>query len=168
MSRDRDVRNAIQAALVATNAFDTDLNTGAAVWIWGLPEDYGSFYTQAAAAIVPMSSRQEDLWDSAPSGGLVVTSRLGLILLYRNGDPQLRDEGAELLLDTVADALNGQNFAAFTVPQTNEPLGNFVIPQTARVIQWDWQPPTVPERRINAVFSYQYIVETWDSYDVTP
>ena len=35
MSRDRDVRNAIQAALVATDAFDVIGNEGAAVWIWG-------------------------------------------------------------------------------------------------------------------------------------
>ena len=71
-------------------------------------------------------------------------------------DPQLRDEGAELLLDTAANALNGQSLAGLT------------LPQTARVIQWDWQPPTVPERRINCVFSYQYIDEGWDAYDTTP
>jgi hypothetical protein len=168
MSRDRDVRNAIQAALVATGAFDVDNHGAAAVWIWGLPEDYGTHFNQAAAAIVPMSSRQEDLWDAAPAGGLVVTSRVQIVLLYRSQDPQLRDEGAELLLDTTADALNGQNFASYTIPATSQPLGNFVFPQTARIIQWDWQPVTVPERRINAIFSYQYIVPNWDGYDTTP
>ena len=86
---------------------------------------------QAAAAIVPMSSRQEDLWDAAPAGGLVITSRVAIVLLYRHIDPQLRDEGAELLLDTAANALNGQNLAGLT------------FPQTTRIIQWDWQPPTV-------------------------
>jgi hypothetical protein len=157
MSRDRDVRNAIQAALAATGAFDNGFNSSA-VWIWGLPEDYGTGASQkAAAAIVPMSSRQEDLWDSAASGGLVITSRVGIVLLYRDDDPQLRDEGAELLLDTTANALNGQSLAGFT------------LPQTTRVIQWDWQPATVPERRINCVFSYQYIVDPdWNAYDVTP
>jgi hypothetical protein len=157
MSRDRDVRNAIQTALVATNAFNA-ANGGAAVWIWGLPEDYGTPASQqAAAAIIPMTSRQEDLWDSAATGGLVITSRVGIVLLYRDEDPQARDEGAELLLDTTANALNGQNLAGFT------------LPQTTRVIQWDWQPVTVPERRINCVFSYQYIVDPdWNAYDVTP
>jgi hypothetical protein len=149
--RDRDVRNAIQAALVATNAFDNG-----AVWIWGLPEDYGTGSSeQAAAAIVPMSSRQEDLWDAAPAGGLVITSRVGIVLLYRHPDPQLRDEGAELLLDTSANALNGQQ------------LGGEIFPQTARIVQWDWQPPNSSERRIPAVFSYQYIVDGWDEYDTT-
>jgi hypothetical protein len=150
VSRDRDVRNAIQAALVASNAFD-------AVWIWGLPEDYGSAASlQAAAAIVPQSSRQEDLWDAQAAGGLVITSRVGLTLLYRNEDPQLRDEGAELLLDTAANALNGQSLAGWT------------LPAFTRITEWAWQAPTVPERRITATLSYQYIVEGWDEYDTTP
>ena len=157
MSRDRDVRNAVQAALVATDAFDVSPAAGAAVWIWGLPEDYGTGASSTAAAvIIPQSSRQEDLWDAAPAGGLVITSRLGIVLLYRNEDPQLRDEGAELLLDTAANALNGQSLAGLT------------FPQTTRIIQWDWQAPTVPERRIIAILSYQYIVEGWDEYDTTP
>jgi hypothetical protein len=150
MSRDRDVRNAIQTALTDTSAFD-------GVFVWGLPEDYGSGASKEAfAAIVPMSSRQEDLWDAAPAGGLLITTRVAIVLAYRHNDPQLRDEGAELLLDTAANALNGQSLAGLT------------LPQSARVIQWDWQPPTVPERRINAVFSYQYINEGWDAYDTTP
>jgi hypothetical protein len=150
MSRDRDVRNAIQAALVATNQFN-------GVFVWGLPEDYGSGASaEAFAAVLPMSSRQEDLWDAAPAGGLVITSRVAIVLAYRHIDPQLRDEAAELLVDTTANALNGQNLAGLT------------LPQTARVIQWDWQQVTVPERRINCVFSYQYIVEGWDEYDTTP
>lgn len=157
MSRDRDVRNAVQAALVATDAFDVSVNAGAAVWIWGVPADWGTASSnKAAAAIVPMSSRQEDLWDAAPAGGLVITSRLGIVLLYRDNDPQLRDEGAELLLDTTANALNGQSLAGLT------------FPQTTRIIQWDWQPVTVPERRIQAILSYQYIVPDWDGYDTTP
>jgi hypothetical protein len=148
--RDRDVRNAIQAALIATNAFN-------GVFVWGLPEDYGSGASnEAFAAVVPQSSRQEDLWDSEPAGGLVITSRVSIVLAFRQIDPQLRDEGAELLLDTAANALNGQSLAGLT------------LPPTSRIVQWDWQPPTVPERRINAVFSYQYINEGWDEYDVTP
>ena len=147
--RDRDVRNAVRAVLMATNAFD-------GVWIWGLPEDYGTGSSEgAAAAITPMSSRQEDLWDAAATGGLVITSRLALTLLYRHPDPQIRDEGAELLLDVAANALNGNS------------LNGLIFTQTARITGCDWQPPTAPERRIQAVFSYQYNVEGWDSYDTT-
>jgi len=150
MSRDRDVRNAIQAALVATNAFD-------GVWIWGLPEDYGTRASQlAAAAIEPVSSTQDDRWDSQTAGGLVITSRVRITLLYRKDDPQVRDEGVELLLNTTANALNGQNLAGLT------------LPAWTRLTAWSWQPPTPPERRITATFSYAYIVEGWDSYDTTP
>jgi hypothetical protein len=150
LSRDRDVRNAIQTALTETNAFD-------GVWIWGLPEDFGTASSQqAAAAIVPQSSRQEDLWDAAPAGGLVITSRVAITLLYRNEEAQARDEGAELLLDTAANALNGQS------------LGGLTFPQTTRIVQWDWQPAASAERRIQAILTYQYLVEGWESYDVTP
>ena len=94
MSRDRDVRNAALATLAATDAFS-------GVFVWGLPEDYGSGASETTAAfLIPQSSRQEDLWDAAPAGGLVITSRVGITLINRDLDPQLRDEGAELLLDT--------------------------------------------------------------------
>ena len=36
-----------------------------------------------------------------------------------------------------------------------------------RFVSWRWEKPAPPERRIAAIFSYQYIVEGWDSYDVT-
>jgi hypothetical protein len=79
-----------------------------------------------------------------------------ITLLQRNEDPQLRDEAAELLFDTAANALNGQSLADLT------------LPQLTRFVSWKWQKPEAPERRISATFSYQYIVEGWDSYDVTP
>jgi len=144
------VRNAIQDALVATGAFD-------GVWIWGLPESYGSGVSQlAAAAIEPESSRQDDRWDGGAETGLVVTSSVTITLLYRHDDPQLRDEGAELLFDTAADALNGQSLAGLT------------LPDLTRFGSWKWQTPAPPERRITALFSYAYIVEGWGGYDTTP
>ena len=150
--RDRDVRNAIQAALLATDAFDPN-----GVWLWGLPENYGSGACEArAAAIEPVSSTQDDRWDSEPAGGLVVTSQVRLTLLYRHEDPQLRDEGAELLLVTAANALNGASLAGLTLP----PFTRFTA--------WSWQTATPPERRIAATFTYQYISEGWDAYDETP
>jgi hypothetical protein len=150
VSRDRDVRNAIQTALQATGAFD-------AVYVWGLPEDYGSGASNMAlAAIEPDSSTQEDRWDAAPVGDLIVTSRVTITLLFRGDDPQVRDEAAELLFDTAANALNGQSLAGFTVPALT------------RFVSWKWQTPMVPERRITAVFSYQYLVPGWDEYDTTP
>ena len=144
--RDRDVRNAIQTALAATGAFD-------GVFVWGLPEDYGSGTSNAALAVIePESSTQDDRWDSAPGGGLIVTSRVTITLIARAEDPQLRDEAAELLYDTAANALNGQG------------LGGLTLPQLTRFVSWRWEKPTAPERRIASIFCYQYVVEGWDSY----
>jgi hypothetical protein len=148
--RDRDVRNAIQTALVATGAFD-------GVYVWGLPEDYGSGASNAALAVIePESSTQDDRWDAAPEGGLIATSRVTITLIFRAEDPQVRDEAAELLFDTAADALNGQSLAGLT------------LPQLTRFVSWRWEKPAPPERRIASIFSYQYIVEGWDFYDVAP
>jgi hypothetical protein len=148
--RDRDVRNAIQAAMAATGSFDN-------VYVWGLPENYGSGASNVALAVIePDSSMQDDRWDAAPSGGLNVTSRVTITLFYRAEDPQVRDEALELLFDTAANALNGQCLADLT------------LPQFTRFVSWKWQPPAPPERRITTVFSYQYIIEGWDAYDTTP
>ncbi len=154
--RDRDVRNAIRDALLATSAFD-------AVWIWGLPEDYGSAASQLkAAAIEPVSSDQSDRWDAQPAGGLIVTSKVAITFLARDDDPQARDETAELLFDTAANTLNGENFAEYN--------GNvaMTMPGWTRFLSWRWEKPVAPERRIAATFSYAYIVEGWDNYDTTP
>lgn len=151
--RDRDVRNAIQAALIATNVFDVG-----GVFLWGLPEHYGSGSSNAnVVAIEPVSSVQRDLWDgSDEDSGLEVTSTVKLTFMARNEDPQLRDEQVELLFDTAADALNGQSLAGFTAP----PFTKFA--------SWNWQSPAHPERRIVSTFTYKYIVEGWDNYDITP
>jgi len=147
--RDRDVRNAIHDALVATGAFD-------GVVLWGLPEEYGSAASQLAlAAIEPDSSEQRDEWDSQPAGGLTVHSRVKITLLLRADDPVLRDEAAELLVDTVANALNGQSLAGLT------------LPAWTRVTGWQWQPAVPPERRITVSCNYAYIVEGWNAYDTT-
>jgi hypothetical protein len=147
--RDRDVRNAIHDALAATNAFD-------GVFIWGLPEDYGSGAARlAVAAIEPESSTQDDRWDSGQAGSLIVTSRVTITLMYRHEDPQLRDEAAELLFDTSANALNGQILAGLT------------LPQLTRFVSWRWEKPIPPERRITSVFSYQYMLDGWGEYDTS-
>jgi hypothetical protein len=152
MPRDRDVRNAIKTLLDATGAFDSD-----GVWITGMPEDSGSGSSiAAAAAIEPVSSTQDDRWDGVAETGLVITSTVAITLIYRNEDPQLRDEGAELLLDTAANALNGQSLAGLT------------LPDLTRFLSWAWVSPTAPERKIRAQFQYQYLVEGWGGADTTP
>ena len=108
------------------------------------------------AVIEPQDSTQDDRWDGSTSTGLVVTSRVNITLYARAEDPQIRDEGAELLLDITANALNGQSLAGLT------------LPDLTRVNSWRWSQPMPPERMIAVSFSYQYIVEGWEGYDTTP
>ncbi len=149
--RDRDVRNAIVTALQATGAFDAG-----GVWINGRPEDHGAGASNvAAAAIEPVSSSLDDRWDAPVEGGLVVTSVVAITLFFRHEDAQLRDEAAELLFDTAANALNGQSLAGFT------------LPGLTRFTSWRWEKPAPPERRITATFTYQYIIEGWYDFDIS-
>lgn len=147
--RDRDVRNAIQAALKATGAFDN-------VYLWGFPEEYGSGASQSAVAVIePSSSRQSDRDDNAPLGDLYVESTVTITFLQRSEDPQACDEACELLFEMAANALNGQVLAELTMPAMT------------KFVSWKWQRRTPPERRITSTFIYRYIVPGWDGYDTT-
>jgi len=148
MSRERDVRNAIHAALVATGAFSD-------VWITGLPEKCGQGASDlTAAAIEPDRTIFTKGWDAAIAGQLDYTATCTVTLLARHPDAQLRDELAEQLLDYLNNAVNGQSLAGFT------------LPQKTMVVGWQWQPTAAPERRIAATVSFAYLV-TWDSFDTS-
>jgi hypothetical protein len=146
--RERDVRNAIRDALVATNAF-------AGVWLSGRPEDYGQGASElTAAAIEPVATSLTTGWDAQTAGELDFTATVTVTLLARSEDPQLRDELAEQLLDVLHNAVNGQSLAGFTLP------GKTIVQS------WRWQPVTPPERRIQATVSFAYLV-TWEGWDAS-
>lgn len=150
MARERDVRLALQAALVATGAFSE-------VWVTGLPEDYGRGASDlTAAAIEPVATRFTAGWDSVPAGMVDLTATLRVTLLARHPDPQLRDELAEQLLDVLANAANGQALVA-----------GFTVPQKTVVTDWTWLDAAAPERRIRATVSYSYLLSSWGSFDTT-
>jgi hypothetical protein len=150
MSRERDVRNALQTALLATGSFSN-------VWLSGLPEDFGHGVSDlTAAAIEPVASEFSAGWDSALGGSLDYTTTLRVTLLARHPDPQLRDELVEQLLNYLNDAVNGQAL----VP-------GFTVPQKTSVTSWQWQAAVPPERRIVAVVGISYLVEGWDNFDVS-
>jgi hypothetical protein len=66
--RERDVRNAIQTALLATGAFSD-------VWITGLPENYGHGASDfTAAAIEPTGTTFTTGWDASSEGTLDYTA----------------------------------------------------------------------------------------------
>lgn len=149
MSRERDVRNAIQTALIATETFSD-------VWLTGLPENYGQSASDlTAAAIEPAATALATGWDYGPGGGLDYTATLTVTLVAHHPDPQLRDELAEQLLGYLQNAVDGQSLAGFTLPQKTIVTG------------WQWQTPASPERRIAATVSFAYLIEGWDNFDVS-
>jgi hypothetical protein len=150
MARDRDVRNAIVAALEATNAFD-------AIYTTGLPNfDDQSAEDILAVSIQPIDWNERDEFDDAPSAYMQIESRLRLVFVARTADPQARDDSAEDLLDFARDALNGQVLAGIT------------LPTWTKFSSGKWEDPTPPERKITAVFTYRYLVPTWADFDTTP
>ncbi len=146
--RERDIRNAIRDALLATGAF-SDCS------ISGLPEDSGSAASDlTAAAIEPLSTAYFTGWDAQIEGGLCYDAQIKVTLLARKEDQQLRDELAEQLLEHLKNAVNGQSLAGLT------------LPGKTLVKSWRWMPAKAPERRITAMLMASYIEEGWDAGDV--
>jgi hypothetical protein len=147
--RERDVRNEIRDRLTDTGAFSL-------ATLAGLPEATGFGASDlTAAAIEPQSTQQVTGWDAQPFGGLEMMAQVLITILARHEDPTLRDELAEQLLNTAADAINGQSLAGMTVPGKT------------RITGWRWLPATPPERRIAGTLTFSYIT-TWDGLDTTP
>lgn len=149
MARDRDVRNAIVAALKATNAFD-------AIYTTGLPNfDDQSAEDVLAASIQPIEWVEIDAYDDAPAGYSQIESRLRLVFVARTEDPQVRDDSVEDLLEFARNALNAQVLAGIT------------LPEWTKFASGKWEDPAPPERKITTVFTYRYLVSTWANFDTT-
>ncbi len=149
MSRERDIRDAIRTALIATDLFDD-------AWLTGLPEEYGQSAGETrAAAIQPVTTRRLSGWDGEPGGQVEYATTIKVTILCRDPDPQLRDERAELLLNTLIDAVDGQAL----VPALN-------VPQLTAVASWSWQEEQPPERRIVAMIQTHYLV-AWGGFDTS-
>lgn len=151
MSRERDVRNAIRDALVATGAFGE-------VVLRALPELQGTPASDLTlASIQPASSRVVSGWDAAPGGILRYACTVTVTVLSRNADPELCDDAAEQLVNYVRDAVNGK----VLVP-------GYVVNQKLYVSNVAWKDPVAPERRVVVTVAYEYLDQGWDSADTTP
>jgi hypothetical protein len=147
--RERDVRNAIRDAVSRTGHFD-------GVYLSGLPEDYGFGASSTAVAVIePDATNHVAGWDSQIEGGLDFRASVKLTLIARDRDGQARDEAAELLLDVAVNAIQGVSLAGFTVPGRTMDVA------------WRWLRPAAPERRIVVSIAYDYLVEGWNSFDVS-
>ena len=147
MARDRDIRNAIQAALVATNQFGN-------VYLWSLADvsDHSADDT-LAATIEPAGWQESDSFDDTVTGLVQIDGSCTITFFSRFEEPQQRDEACERLLEFACNALNGQSLAGVTAPEWTK----FT---SAR-----WEPASPPERRIGATFIYRYFVENFTSFD---
>lgn len=162
--RERDIRNAIRDALVATDAFD-------AVWLGAPTEGTSAFDRLAiidpvgagiassahhAGAIAETGRLGTGLgWDDRADSLLDYTGTAKLTLIARDEDPQIRDEMAEQLLAVLCNAVNGQ----VLVP-------GFTIPAKTIVAHWTWKDASPPERQIEATVSYGFLVP-WNAWDVS-
>jgi hypothetical protein len=128
------------------------------VVVTGTPEQYGRCVSaNSLCCIVPNATTESDLWDDAPGGGIVYDCVVDLIFYFRHEDPQLRDEGVELLFSTAADLLQGQAI----VP-------GLTIPARTRSKTWQWLEPIPPERKIKATLWVQYQIDGWDQLGTSP
>jgi len=141
MGRELDVRVALKEALLATHKF------GEAVFLSGLPEDFGFGSSNlAAAAIEPGGSQYATGWEAvAWLGGLAYDAICTVTLLARHEDPQLRDELAESLLDVLSGIVGGDT------------LARDAVPGRTGIVRWEWLPPDSVERRIQATVGFAFM-----------
>lgn len=146
MWRERDVRRAIAELLQSTGAFD-------GVYLGSLPERKGRRTSARAIAILPNASQLADLSDAAPAGRIAVSATLKLVVIASDENEEIRDSAAEQLLAVTANALNGQN------------LGGLTMPQFTRLQGWTWKNAEPPERRIETMLGFRYLLDSWTGFN---
>lgn len=146
--RDRDIRNAIRDALLATGAFDE-------VVLARQEDDYTTVGIESRKLIIePFDQGMMYQSDYAAIENLMVDSRLKLSFLSRADDPQIRDERLEAMVNVAYNTMIGVCWLGLTFPAFTQ----FV--QHAK-----WLPPKHPVRRADAIYSYRYEPST--TFDVT-
>lgn len=146
MSRERDIRNAVMDALRNTGEFD-DVNTG---------QDKGQEVVgdgSSFAHVDPHDARQESQWDSGGDDGVLVTGRCRITLTVSDNEPQSRDDHLEKLLDVANNILNDQSLAELT------------IPAWTRIHSWRWLPAKAPNRQVEAMLEYRYLLDSSTGFD---
>lgn len=153
MSRERDIRNAMYSLIEATGEFDyLPIGRGTTAW------------APAAAAtkslsIEPFTGRHVPKWDEAAFDGLENDVRLKVTITAADDDPQLRDELAERLYNLACNALNNQAL----------PGGGDIttMPMFTGFETYRWLPPVHPNRQIEAIFVFRYLLPDSQSYDTS-
>jgi hypothetical protein len=146
--RERDVRVAIYELLESSGVFDR-VYRGTLPGVGGEPTGM-----TRTASIEPSGTVLAGQGDGI-EGVIRATASVAIVLVARDDDPTMRDDAAEMLLNTTAAALNGRS------------LGGGSLPGSTRIRSWAWRKATPPERRIEATLEFQYLVEPWDGFDLS-
>jgi hypothetical protein len=150
MPRERDIRIAARDALVATREYDN-------VWLHWLKEAAGEMAADVRGiGIEPEKTLALTSFDAAPGGGWIYETQIGLEVLVRMTDIELRDAEAERLLNVARNTLNGND------------LGGLAMAQFTIVASWAWVAAVPPQRTIHAILKARYIEENWQGQDTTP
>jgi hypothetical protein len=173
VSRERDVRNAIKTALVATNLF-TDVR------LQGMPEDYGAPGSDLTLAVIePQTTTSNTGWDAQLAGGIdfrfsrTLDDRVTPTLQSSSVSREFSaapDVGWAGFIESAGEpdfiaTLNVVLLVRKVDPQTRDEqaeqlldalhnavngvsLAGFTVPGKTYVRAWTWDKPQPPERRI--------------------
>ncbi|WP_165251172.1 hypothetical protein [Paludisphaera soli] len=141
LQRERDARNWIVATLEATGIYDA-VYSGAFA-----REDGRSAEDKRVAIVEPLDSTPFDPWSGGDGPFDYVECRLTLAFEARERDGIDCDDQAERLYAVAANALTGSN------------LGGLAMPAFSKFGRTAWRPPKAPGRRIEATFTYRYLVD---------
>ncbi|HEY1117567.1 MAG TPA: hypothetical protein VGE43_07670 [Acidimicrobiales bacterium] len=142
-----DVRMAAVALLEDTGAFDD-------VYPYSMPEERGRKAGDRCVAVVePAPGRASTIGDDLSTGEAICTMRFVVTVIARHEDAQVRDRKANRMIGVVQNALNGRSIASLT------------LAQSTRVLSWDWQRETPPERRVRLTVQADYLAPAWVGFN---
>lgn len=153
--RERDIKEAIRAALEATGEFD-------GIFLFGFADASDSEAEAVrAVSILPMGFKEDDKWDGVLDGQMLEMGRLKIVIRVREGNAPIRDSEADRLLSVLRNAVNGRAL--------NILIGeDFLYPQWTKITEGNWKDPLPPERDIECTFQYLYDAPDWTGFDTSP
>jgi hypothetical protein len=145
LSRERDIRRAVQDLLVATGAFSE-------VYLGSWDERGRAADDLRGCSIEPDRTGKGEGFDAEAWGGWTYDCQITLVVCVRDIDPVVRDEAAEQLLNVVRNTLYGA-------------LAGMTLYQKTYIDSWNWLPAQAPERKIRCVLKCPYLEESEQGAD---
>lgn len=142
--RDRDIRHAIKAALLATGFFDQ-------VVLANTEDDYSLPYAvEARLAMIDLYKQDvKAMWDTDDLENVVVDSHIKLSFIAQSDSPQRRDELIEQMMNAAYNAMVGVSWLGQTMPAFSA-FGPYVKSPKA----------LPPVREVDRIYTYRYMPGT--------